>query len=434
MTRKAPILVLAFVLVVLLTPFAAGEPLTLSEARTLGLAQSKSLQEALSSVEAAKLEEKLQSYALLPSITASVAGTASLPSATTGSSLNASAGLSIKQTLFDGSYSILAAIDALSTSIARTTARGAYFTVLSSIDTAYYAAAKASASVDAAQSDLASAKASAAVAQAKREAGMLSPVDLMKQQATVASNEAALVAARGTLKVAMRTLASLTGLTPPITIVPVDAASSDSLMKRIAGLSDSEAAGFIANLETSAQTNNPSVQAANLGVEVAQKNVELASSGYLPSVSLALSGGAQVAGGLQGSASLSASLPLDFWNVSTTVASKKVAARQASFALAETQRTTSVAIGQAVYDTISSAKSVTASLEALDYARRYQESIQEQYKLSTASSADLSDAAQLVSTGRASLISAQYQFLSDLATLRTLAGVETDDLLAKSIP
>jgi len=117
-----------------------------------------------------------------------------------------------------------------------------------------------------------------------------------------------------------------------------------------------------------------------------------------------------------------------------TVDSKKAAAKQAVLGLEETRRTTTISIQQAVYDCISSAKSVASSQAALVYAERYYQNVQEQYKLSAASAADLSSAALLVSTDRASLISARYAFLSNLSTLRSLAGFETDDLLVQLVP
>ncbi|HUX14121.1 MAG TPA: TolC family protein [Spirochaetia bacterium] len=413
---------------------AAVDTLSLEQARTLALSQSQTLQEALASVSAAKLDEKLQSYTLLPSITVSASGSAAAQSSSSSATYDASAGVAIKQTIFDSTYGVLAAISRISTSIAQTSARTEYFNVIAAADTAFYNAAKALASVAASSSDLDSAKASEELAKAKLEAGMISPVDFMKQEATVASNEAAFVSAQGSSSAAMRALASLTGIKLPVTLAPVDNDSSASLMKRVAILTDGQAATFIARLEATAAGNNLSLQQASLAVEKAQKNVDLAYAGYLPAVSASLSGSTNISGVLQGSAVLSVSMPLDLWNTSTTVASKKVAAQQAALALSEAQRTTGVSIEQAVFDIISSARSVAASQKALEYAQSYFENIQEQYRLSTASAADLTDAAQLVSTDRASRISAQYQFLAGLSTLRSLAGLEADDLLVKLLP
>lgn len=89
----------------------AQAPLTLEQARASALANSRTLRKALLSVDSAQLTEKIQSYAFLPSISASASGTASYPatSSTTGASVSYSSttlanalqgtvGLSVSQT------------------------------------------------------------------------------------------------------------------------------------------------------------------------------------------------------------------------------------------------------------------------------------------------------------------------------------------------
>jgi len=235
-----------------LAPLAAEDGLTLGQARTLALAQSKTLQKALAAVDAAKIDERLQAFTLLPSLSASASGKVGVPWTSLTDSLSASVGVSVTQTVFDGGAYVLTAIDTLSTSIAQAAARAEYFTVLDASDTAYYAAAKAAASVDSAQSDLDSALAAENLAKAKKDAGMISSVAYMEQEATVASKQASLVSAQGTLSVATRTLASLTGLSMPLTLAPMDTASSDALMKRVAALSDAQTESFIAAVAAAA--------------------------------------------------------------------------------------------------------------------------------------------------------------------------------------
>ena len=122
------------------------------------------------------------------------------------------------------------------------------------------------------------------------------------------------------------------------------------------------------------------------------------------------------------------------WNTQAAVDSKAIAARQAALDLDETQRTLNLEIEGVVFDSISSAQSVISSQKALDYAESSYQSVLERYKLSSASSSDLSDAELLVSTNRTALITARYQFLSSISSLRAYAGVESDDLLLTLVP
>jgi outer membrane protein len=424
-------------LLVGLAPLAAEEALTLAETRTLALGRSTTLQSALLSVDAALIDEKLQAFTWLPSLSASASASASIPSATFEDAVGASLGLSVKQTVFDGTASILAAIDGLSTSIARAESRAEYFSVLEAADAAFYDAAEASASAEAARSDLDNALNGQALAKAKLDAGMISPVAYLEQEATVAAKRTSLVQAQGRLSVALRTLASLTGRSLPLSIEGIDTAYYDTLMERFAGFSDAEMQSFMDKIQKAAAKNNSALTSADLASMKAEKAVRLAKAAYLPSVSASWSSslGVSAAGAEMGSSlGISASIPLDLWNTKAAVDSKTVAAKQAALALDETRRTTTLEIEGAVYDGVSSAKAVGSSKKALEYAERYYQNVLEQYRLSAASASDLSGAALLVSTNRSSLITARYEFLANLSSLRTLAGLESEDLLLQLVP
>jgi outer membrane protein TolC len=418
-----------------LAPAFAEEPLTLERARSLALAQSKTLQKALAGVDAARIQERMQAYTLLPSISASASAQGAVPAASMADAAGGSVDVSVRQTVWSGTAAISAAIDSLATDGAQAQARVEYFGVLDAADAAFFAAGKASASASAAQSDLASAQASQALAKAKLDAGMITSVAYLSQEAAVASKQAALVAAQGALSVAMRSLASLTGLSLPVALAPTG--TDGAVMSRVAGLADAQVDAFIAAVEAVTAQNNPGVAQARIASAAAQKAVDLAKAGYLPTVGASLSGSVGVTGGAlaaKASLSLSASMSLDVWNTRAKVDAGGASAKQAALALEETRRTTSVRIQQAVYDAISSARSAAAAATALDYAERSFQSVQEQYRLSAATAADLSAAEQLLSADRAGLIGARYTFLASLSALRSLAGLESDELLVRLVP
>jgi outer membrane protein len=433
MKRRLLIPLLLAALLGALAPLSAEEALTLAKARVLALAQSRTLQQALLAADAALLDEKMLSFTWLPSLAASASGSAGVSTTSATVGLDASVGLRVSQTVFDGAAFVLAAIDKLSTSIARTEARAEYFSVLDTADAAFYAAEEAAASVDSARSDLDNALASQALAKAKWDAGMISSVSYMSQEAAVASKQAALVTAQGGLSISLRTLASLTGQSLPISVEPIDTDHYDALMQRVAALSDAQTEALISRIGQAAEKNNPSLAKARLSSQKAEKGVDLARAEYLPDVSASWNSGLSLTG-LTSSLALSASISLDLWSTKAAVDSKAFASRQAALAVEEGSRTTLISIQRAVYDSVSSAKSAAASAKALEYAERCYQDVQEQYRLSAASAGDLSDAALLASTGRASLIRARYAFLANLSSLRSLAGFETDDLLVQLIP
>ncbi|MGA2477367.1 MAG: TolC family protein [Spirochaetia bacterium] len=424
----------------------ADDSITLEQARTHAVARSKTLQKLLLSVDAARLDEKIQSYTLLPSITATVGASVAVPEATLLDMLGASAGLTLTQTVYDGGKSsLLSAIDSLATSIARESARDQYFSVLSAADTAYYNTLAAAASVVAAQSDLDDAQANQNLAQAKNEVGILSQSDYMKTESETAAKKTSLVQAQGKLSVAQRTLASLTGLPLPLKLATAESERYNELMRHFEGYTDQKIETLITNLLEAAAKNNPSLSQSGLASQKAERAVDLARADYLPSISASWSNDLLFGNwssssstnsiGVGSSAlSITASLPLDMWNTQASVESKTLAARQAALEQKETQRTLDLEIEGAVFDSVSSARAVSSSQKALDYAESHYQSVLERYKLSSASVSDMSDAELLVSTNRSSLISARYQFLSNISSLRTMAGFETDDLLIGIVP
>ncbi|HKM53131.1 MAG TPA: TolC family protein [Isosphaeraceae bacterium] len=416
----------------------ADDSITLEQARTHAVARSKALQKLLLSVDSARLGEKIQSYTLLPSITATAGASVAVPEAVLLNMLGASAGITVTQTVYDGGKSsLLSAIDSLATSIARENARDQYFSVLSAAETAYYNTLEAAASVAAAQSDLDDAQANQNLAQAKNEVGILSQSDYLKTESETAAKKTSLVQAQGKLSVAQRTLASLTGLPLPLKLVTTESEGYNELMQRLAGYSERQIETLVTNLLEAAAKNNPSLSQSELASKKAKSAVDLARADYLPSISASWTNSLVFADSSEaGSSALSitASLPLDMWNTQASVESKTLAARQAALDQEETQRTLDLEIESAVFDSISSARAVSSSQKALDYAASHYQSVLERFKLSSAAVSDLSDAEMLVSTNRTALITARYGFLSNISSLRTYAGFETDDLLIALIP
>ena len=453
---KLVILALIIILIALIfaMPLHAQEPLTLEQARASALAHSRTLRKALLSVDSAVLTEKTQGYAFLPSISASAGVGVSYPASTFVDALQGTAGLSVTQTLYDGGKSsLLSTIDSIATKIAREEARAEYFDILEKIDSAFYGMLEAQSSVQAATADLEAARTHLRLAEAKLEANMITRYTYLETESSEAAQETALIQAQGKLSVAEAKLASLSGLSTPLTLTSVDFASREQLMQRIADLTGENTRSLIAVVERAATANNPSLSQAALATQKAKKAVDLASVDYLPSLSASYShtfsaGAGQTFNSAQsssigagqgsnlgyGSLSVSASISLDLWTTKASVDAKNIAARQADLDGQESQRTLMLEIQGALYDCIYSARSANSSKKALEYAESHYQSVLEQYRLSAASSSDLSDAEALVSTNRASLISARYSFLSNLSSLRTLAGFDSEYMLTEVIP
>ncbi len=415
---------------------AASQGLSLEKARQLALAKSNTIQQALLSVDSSLLAEKAQRYELLPQAALGLSGGITYPAGSTSTvadSATVTASFSLSQTIYDGGENaILLAIDKLATESARKEARTAYLDALESTDSAYYAVLEAQAVVEAAESDLSASKAHQAIAQAKFDSGIVIKALVMEAQAETASKETALSQARRTLAVAKAKLKSVTGST--LAPEAVDFSRYDTLMETLMSFDDSSTDAFIAKLQASALANNPALAVSSLALSQAEKEVEAAKTGYLPSVTAGWTHAASYeAAGLdlasKGSLSLSVSIPLDGYVTKNTVQAKTIEARKTALTLNSDIEDLSLSIQSAAYDLISAARSVFSSRKALEYAESNYEVELELFRLSKASSSDLSDAELLVSSNRSSLISARYTFLNGLTSLRNLAGLDSEALL-----
>ena len=410
--------------------------LSLAAARDLALSRSKSLKQAMLAVDASLLEEKGAGYAALPSASVAVKGAFDYAGAASLSLADAaavSAAVSVSQTIYDGgANAILLAIDKLATKSARQEARAAYFAALLSVDQAYYGVLEANAAMEAALSDLAASRAHQDITQAKFDSGMVIKASLMEAQAETASKETALSQARKSLAVAKSSLKSITGTDAQP--AAIDQASYQRMLDRLMGLGETETAALVAALRSSAAVNNPDVAAASIAVETAAKEIEQAKVGYAPTLAATWSHAASysAAAGLDlasgGSLTVALSIPLDYLSTRNAVEAKSVGAAKAGLASQAAAESLELDIESDLYGLVSSASSVASSAKALDCAESNYDAKLELFKLSKASSSDLSDAQLLVSSSRSALISARYTFLKGLSTLRCLVGMEAEDL------
>jgi outer membrane protein len=420
---------------------AAAADLGLDEARAMALSNSKTLASLNVAVDSSALAEKSQKYKGLPSASLSASASASAGGdVTLADSSSASVGASVSQTLFDGGKnSILVSISGLSTASARESARAEYYSVLGSVDSAWYALEEAYASRDASKESAASASLALEIATARLESGAISMTDYLKAEADDAASVASLSQAKKNVSVYSMKLASLLGLDALPAIEAVDFAEYESLIAKLASYTDEDAERLASAFKDAAIANSPSLAKAKLDVEKSALSAKSAQAAYLPTVQASVSGGVdytanQGLGTPSARVSLSASLPLDVWNTKASVDSAKLSSTQASLSSEETQRNLGLNATQACYDLVSQAKTVVSSAKALEYAQRYYENKLEAFKLSSASASDLSSATTLVGNDTNSLIAARYGFLSCLSSLRSLIAADSDSKVTELIP
>jgi outer membrane protein len=431
--------------VLLISAFAAplasaDEALTLQKARELVLSKSTALRKAELSVDEASLAAQAQGYAYLPSLSASASGSLGYGSAikSLADGAGASAKLSASETLFDGGKTqAMVKKSGIATESARETLRGIRVSLIGDADSAFFSTLAAAASVDAASSDLDAAKLRLQIAQAKADAGALSKSDLLQTEAETAAKETTLISAQKNLASAKAKLASLTGLPASAALQQIDFASYDDLMRKLSALDGTAMDKLASDIGAMAEKNSPTLSGYALASGQALQAVAAAKAAYLPTVaagfSQGFSYGASSGYGDSGSLSVTASLSLDLWNTKNEVASATVAARQAELDASAGKTSLELSVTQAVYEWLASARAVSSSAKALEYAESNYANVLEKFKLSAATASDLSTAEALVSADKTALIGARYAFLTDLSTLRGYAGLEDEAALLAAL-
>jgi len=441
---------LMFVLLIsaIAAPLAQAEAataLTLVRARQLALAKSPSLRKAELAIDQAGLVKQAQDYNYLPSLSASADGavdyghsTANGDSTSLANGLSGSVALSASATVFDGgNNAALSKKYDFATQAARESLRSERITIIDSVDSAFFAVLEDKASLEAAASDLDAAKLRLQIAQTKADIGALSKADLLQTESETASYQTTLLTARKTLASAKAKLASLTGLPTETELEQIDFASYDGLLAKLAALDDAGLDKLIASLVATAKGLSPTLSSYALATREASMALAAAKSAYLPSVSAGLTQNFALAStGFTptGSLSLSATLSLDFWTTKNSVDQAAIAVKEAELDCSDQDSTLDLDVRQAAYEWIASGLAIPSSAKALEYAQSNYQNVLEKFKLSSATSSDLSTAQALVSADETALIAARYAFLSDLTSLRGLLGLEDEAKLLEALP
>ncbi|MDR1903505.1 MAG: TolC family protein [Treponema sp.] len=428
---------------------SAVRGISLEDVRNMAAANSRSLAKYNMAVQSARLDEKIQGYTNLPSLSLGLSAGTTLWSAQgeftpsgLQDNLNAGASFSLSQRLWDGGKGrVLNAINSISTQIARLDALQQYFSVINAADTAYYGMLEAAAALEAAEKSLETNVLSLSIAEIRYENRILNISDYLQAQAKKEEAETARNQARRNLLVNRSKLAVLIGMDVKSLpeLVPVDFSGYEELLQRCAALDDGSLDALGAGLWKTAAAQNPDYIKAGLTSRRSDESVRLSRKDYMPSLSASLSSGLNysISGGLEpssGRLSLSGSIPLDFWVTAANVEKKQLAKDQAALDYREAEMNLAIELQTLLLDLSAGAGSVLSSRRACEYAEKHLEYVMELYRLSQNSLSDLSDAESLVSSNRRAFIQNQYAFLLNLSKLRSLLAMEAEDEFIGLLP
>jgi len=423
-----------------LTAFA--QTLTLEQARTYALANSRSLARYEMSIRSSILDERNQLYSMLPSVSADYS--ASMDYLRNWEFVNpvdtfrAGANLSITQVIFQGGKSFIQrAINAIATESVRKDALAEYFNVLDAVDNAYYAALEAAATLEAEESSLESAVLGLSIAEIRQASGMINRGDYLKALADLEARENSRNQARRNLSLCMARLRSLTGIAENVELQQIDFSAYEGVLLRLAAISDEDTDALFKEFWVMLSLSNPSLARAALSSQRAEDNLTLSRRDYAPTISATVfSTGLSYSNNRfdttsSGGITIRGSIPIDFWVINNRIEKNKIARDTAALEYINTEISLGTDLQSALLNTLAQAGSVLSSRRSLEYTQQHFEYVMERYRLSQSSVSDLNDASSLFLTSRNSLIRASYSFLQSLSRLRSLCALDDEGRLIR---
>ena len=230
------------------------------------------------------------------------------------------------------------------------------------------------------------------------EAGKIPELDILQAEAEVAKDELSCVTALNNKNIALLDLAQLLELksTDDFSILPLDEEAMDLPLPSPQDVYDS------------ALTDNPSILASRLGVEVANKYVRLAQSGYLPSLSFSAGLGSsyyktsgfdnetfgnQMRHNLSESLGFSLNIPIfDSFNTRNSIRKAKAQRLSAEIQLNEAEVQLFKAITQAHAQALAADKRLKSSLIAEKSTAKALDAMREKYNYGKANATEFEQA------------------------------------------
>jgi len=418
-----------------------AETLTLEQARLMALANSRSLQKYEMSIRSSILDKRNQLYTMLPSVSAGYSASANYLQnwdfVNPVDTIAAGATFSITQVIFQGGKGFIQrAISSIASESVRKDALAEYFNVLDSLDSAYYSALEAAATLEAEEASLEAAVLSFSIAEVRYSTGVVNTGDYLKVLADKEARENSRNQARRNLTLNMMKLRTLTGFSGDVELEQPGFDAYEDALVYLSGVSDKDAAALYVNFWTVAASSNPSLAKAALNNQRAQKNLSLAFTDFSPVISATVfSTGMNysTAKGFDttssGGISIKGSIPLDFWVISNRIEQSKLARDSAALDYVSTEVSVETELQSALLNTFAQAGAVLSSRRSLEYTEKHFDYVMERYRLSQSSVSDLSEASSLLINSRNSHIKAKYGFLQSLSKLRSICALDDEGKL-----
>jgi outer membrane protein len=422
--------------------------LSLDQARERAASSSAALSRLAITGRNAALDARAENFSFLPTLSAGLSASMTLlGSRSLAEGLGAGSGTAVAdssalalsanvtQTIFDydgGKRGIRGAIRDLADESLRQEALAAYFTVIGNADTYYYNVLEAEAAQESARVSLEAAEINLAIAEVRQSGGMISVGDYLDLRAKRESARIALTQASRNLSVARAKLRQLLDLPELPGLEEVDFSAYEDLIQSLAALDGAALEALEGALQGRSMLRNPGLNMASISSRTAERNVDMARRGYIPTVSASASAGLSYSVlnnslAPSGSISIKGTIPLDFWVTALAVERAQNSAEQSRMDLRSSRDSLELEVETAGMDLVIQAASILAARLSYEYAEQSYQYQEELFRLSRLSALDISQAVIQRGSAHNQLITSQYNFLRGLAAIRSLGAFELEE-------
>ena len=419
----------------------SAQTINLEQVRTLALLNSRTLARSNLAVTSSLLNERNQLFSRLPQVSARYEASMSYlnndwefvnPIDTFNSSLS----LSLSFRIFDGGREYIQRdINSIATESVRREALAAYFSVLDSADSAYYAVLEAAAALEAEESSLQTAVFSLSIAEIRQASGMINQGEYLRALAEKESRENSRNQARRSLALNITRLESLIGTSGLPLLEQIDFSKYEELILHLGNISDEEAILLFERLWAVISAENPTLARSALSIQTAEKNLSMIRRDSLPVINASIitpSIGYSTANGFRhssggGGISITGTIPIDFWVTNNRIERSQIALDLASQDYINAESSLEIELYSTLINIFGNAGSVLSSRRTLDYAERNFEFVMERYRLLQSSISELQEASTMLINNRNSHIRALYGFLQNLSRLRSLSVIDDEE-------
>jgi outer membrane protein len=426
-------------LILLLFLKLGGETISLSEAKSLALANNPDLLAQEQATKSSKAGYWKSLLGLIPS--ASMNGNYTIYDDEIQMGLNSaeesrSYGFTISQPVFNGGSIWLGSrLSSDAYKISQESLKISRLNTLSEVESKYFSVLENNALLEIAEKSLQTADTNLEIANVKFENGSLSRADLLNMQSEKAAKEVNMLQMENLYQISLIALANFLQLPEITEMVEIDMTEHQYILSYLQNTGKEELEILINKIMQQGMENNPALKISELAVSGSQKGLLMAGGKFLPSLNLQYSRNWMKYNYEEdyndsGQLGIYLSLPIfPILDNGLGVAEANFDLKQARFNYSSAEDNINLLLKSTLLSLITIAKTVHSSELAMEYAAQTYEQMQERFNSGLITTNDLLSSEIMYTSAQSQYVTSIYDYLRTRSLLREQIGLEDEQIL-----